>query len=298
MKACRFFLAFATCWILVSSARVRISVRKRASLSSKPLGVHDVGSGFSGNLIASIENGEHELVKKFIRPNDVVLEFGGRYGTTSCEIAKSLKNSGKLAVIEPDRSVWDVLSRNLHVHNCKASLVMGVLSDMTLFFTSENYATRTVVNPNVSEYYASSHKKQDSAKHNIVRWSFYEVQNLLGSSINTILLDCEGCLPHVLGEIKEPIENGQIQTILIEADMPKEGGRMKITDTDCQGECVDYDRFFDFLFANNFKEMDRFNDCDRSRSHIPEGEWCGSWIWHYAFQRITKVRRPTRKSEK
>ena len=282
------FLAFAACLTLVWQASQWSHVcMSTNALEPQPLGVHDAGARFSDGVIASIENGEHHLVKKFIRPTDVVIEFGGRYGTTSCEIAKSLKNSGKLAVIEPDRSIWDVLNRNLHVNNCKASVIMGVLSNATLLFTSEGYATRTIVNPNASSYYESSHKKHDSARHKIVRYSFAEVQNLLGSTINTILVDCEGCLPHVLGELKSPLENGQIRTILIEADMPKEGGRMKINNTDCQAECVDYDRFFDYLFSINYKEVDRFNDCDRSRSHIPEGEWCGSWIWHYAFQRTT-----------
>lgn len=294
-KRCRVLLAFVAwsillVWTVSGRTFASLHLLEPSPLSSKPLGVHDVGSRFlgmfSGDLIDSIENAEHQLVKRFIRPNDVVIEFGGRYGTTSCEIAKSLKNSGKLAVIEPDRSVWDLLSRNLHVNNCKASLVMGVLSHETLLFTSSGYATRTVVNPNVSEYYRRSHKKHPSAEHTIVRYSFAEVQKLLGSTINTILLDCEGCLPNVIGELKAPLENGSIRTILIEADMPKEGGRMKINNTDCQADCVDYDKFFDYLVSNNYKEMDRFNDCDRSRSHIPEGEWCGSWIWHYAFQRI------------
>ena len=121
------------------------------------------------------------------------------------KFAKSLKNSGKLAVIEPDRSAWDLLSRNLHVNNCKASLVMGVLSHEILLFTSSGYATRTVVNPNVSEYYRRSHKKHPSAERTIVRYSFAEVEKLLGSTINTILLDREGCLPNVIGELKAPI---------------------------------------------------------------------------------------------
>lgn len=127
----------------------------------KPLGIRDVGSDFSGELLVSIENAEHRLVQKFIQPGDVVLEFGGRFGTTSCEI----------------------------------------------------------------------------------------------------------------------------HTVIFEADMPKVGGRKNITGTDCRSECVDYDVFVDFLLSNDFRELASFNDCDLSRSGIPSGDWCGSWIWH-AFQRV------------
>jgi FkbM family methyltransferase len=252
----------------------------------KPLGIRDVGSDFSGELLVSIENAEHRLVQKFIQPGDVVLEFGGRFGTTSCEIAKRLNNSGKLAVVEPDFSVWDILRRNLKVNNCKAQLVLGTLSSVKLFFSAEAYATRTMVNPNSSEYYAISHENHVGKNHDVRQYSYAEVENLLQASINTILIDCEGCLSYMFEHIKGAVENKQIHTVIFEADMPKVGGRKNITGTDCRSECVDYDVFVDFLLSNDFRELASFNDCDLSRSGIPSGDWCGSWIWHYAFQRV------------
>jgi len=59
-----------------------------------------------------IERDEHELVQRFITSDDNVLELGGRFGTTSCEIAVMQNNTGRLIVVEPDKSVWTSLLYN------------------------------------------------------------------------------------------------------------------------------------------------------------------------------------------
>ena len=50
----------------------------------------------------------HLLVRKFINPSDTVMEFGGRYGTTTCAIAVQQNNSGALIAVEPDSKVWAI----------------------------------------------------------------------------------------------------------------------------------------------------------------------------------------------
>jgi len=42
--------------------------------------------------IASLETQEQELVRKYILPEDVVLELGARYGSVSCIINSKLSN--------------------------------------------------------------------------------------------------------------------------------------------------------------------------------------------------------------
>ena len=42
------------------------------------------------------------LVKEVISPTDNVMEFGGRYGTTTCGLAVQQNNSGALISVEPD----------------------------------------------------------------------------------------------------------------------------------------------------------------------------------------------------
>jgi len=105
---------------------------------------------------------------------------------------------------------------------------------------------------------------------------FADVESLIERPIDTLLLDCEGCVQHMMGELGPPIRRGQIRLILLEADMPK-GVR-----SDCQSDCMDYDIFFDFLEHHGYVRVDMFNDCNTTR--LGTQDWCGPWIWHYAFQ--------------
>ena len=50
----------------------------------------------------------HLLVREIIDPSDTVLEFGGRYGTTTCAVAVRQNNSGALIAVEPDPKVWAI----------------------------------------------------------------------------------------------------------------------------------------------------------------------------------------------
>ena len=54
----------------------------------------------------------HLLVREVIDPTDTVMEFGGRYGTTTCAVAAKQNNSGSLIAVEPDPSVWAIQEVN------------------------------------------------------------------------------------------------------------------------------------------------------------------------------------------
>ena len=60
----------------------------------------------------SVEWDMHLLVRKFINPTDTVMEFGGRYGTTTCAVADIQNNSGALIAVEPDPKVWAIQEVN------------------------------------------------------------------------------------------------------------------------------------------------------------------------------------------
>ena len=49
------------------------------------------------HALCGIEWDMHKLVREVIEPEDVVLEFGGRYGTTTCAIDSVQNNSGALS---------------------------------------------------------------------------------------------------------------------------------------------------------------------------------------------------------
>merc|ERR1719428_1310167 len=80
-----------------------------------------------------------------------------------------------------------------------------------------------------------------------------------------------------MDQISEPIKSGQIKLIIIEGDMP-------VGAKDCKKNCMDYEKFFGFLTENGFEMVDKFNDCDRKRTGAAEGQWCGTWIDHFAWR--------------
>merc|ERR1719326_1608699 len=97
---------------------------------------------------------------------------------------------------------------------------------------------------------------------------------------DTLLIDCEGCGQYMTNQIFPLVESGQVKLILLEADMPNKGG-------DCTGPtCMDYAKFFKGLEDRGMEQVDKFNDCDKTRlGKWAADAWCGSWIDHYAFKR-------------
>ena len=70
---------------------------------------------FNENFVkayCSVEWDMHLLVREFIHPTDIVMEFGGRYGTTTCAVAARQNNSGALIAVEPDPKVWAIQEVN------------------------------------------------------------------------------------------------------------------------------------------------------------------------------------------
>ena len=63
--------------------------------------------------------------RKWVPEDSGVMEFGARFGTTTCEIANKQGNTGKLVSFEPDGSVLADLENNLENNNCKATVPAG-----------------------------------------------------------------------------------------------------------------------------------------------------------------------------
>merc|ERR1711957_1134507 len=81
------------------------------------------GEGF----LCQIEFPEHVLVRDWIPNSAAVMEFGARYGTTTCELAKKVGNSGRVIAVEPAITAWNDLEANLLAHHCHAHVVRGVV---------------------------------------------------------------------------------------------------------------------------------------------------------------------------
>ena len=130
----------------------------------------------------NVEGDMHMIVNQVLDPEDVVMEVGGRYGTTTCSVATKQNNSGALIVVEPDPKVWAIHEFNKLTHNCASWSVFGVLGDkdMTVLANTSFYNIRT------------SHNNEDrGVKVRHFNWELVEKMTEL--TVDTVIMDCEGC---------------------------------------------------------------------------------------------------------
>jgi protein-L-isoaspartate O-methyltransferase len=78
-----------------------------------------------------VEWSEWMLVEAIIDHGSRVLEFGARYGTTSCILARATGNVGAVVSVEIDSNVWGSLRTNRDKHNCSFHIVEGGVGDGT-----------------------------------------------------------------------------------------------------------------------------------------------------------------------
>lgn len=175
----------------------------------------DFFNEFFNRAACFVEKETHLLVKQLINPKDVVLELGGRYGSTTCAVAVEQKNSGALIVVEPDPSVWSIHEFNKQTHNCASWSVFGVLGseDMMVLELSEanewlpgfTYNTKTSADTGANGV---------RVKH--ITWE--QVETVTGLKVDTVILDCEGCWIDVVKENLEKFRN--VKMIILENDHP------------------------------------------------------------------------------
>ncbi|KAH8053604.1 hypothetical protein JL722_9449 [Aureococcus anophagefferens] len=207
-------------------------------------------------FICEVELPEHFLVRKHLPRNATVLEFGGRFGTTTCQIAEVQGNSGRLAVVEPDEGVWAHLEANLRKNDCAATVVKGVVGSGGMKVMGRGYGGRVVPDA--------------AASHNAV--AYLDLERSAGFSFDTLLVDCEGCMRFMRDQLDPVIISGQIRQILLEEDMS------------CAFEerlCMDYEPWFAFLRQNGFRRAAEYNDCNGKLFHAKDsGKWCQSKLVH------------------
>lgn len=171
-----------------------------------------------------IEVPEHDALRRYLLRGDSVMEFGSRYGTTTCEIAHRIGNTGRLITVEVDSSVFGFLERNLLSHHCNAYIVHVPIGNNPVNVDSQNYASRGFID--------TSGRHQNAE--NKVFYSFTEIQKIL-FEVDVLLIDCEGCINQIFQgmdiELEDALKN--IHTIIIETDMGFKAA-------DCHRDCVDW----------------------------------------------------------
>ncbi len=142
------------------------------------------GKKINHNLI---EFPEQQLVNNHIKPDDVVLELGARYGTVSCAINKKLNNKLNQVSVEPDKRVWSALEENKENNECGFHIVKGFISDKKLSLTNLN---------DYIDGYAATYVIDDKSQYN--HYTLDEIQSMYNLEFNVLVADCEGYLGEFL----------------------------------------------------------------------------------------------------
>lgn len=87
---------------------------------------------FEGAGWCGMEWDQWVMASALLRHDDAVVEFGARWGTTSCMLARLTHNSGKVVSVEPDRNAHRALLQNRATHRCNFHAVLGTVSERPL----------------------------------------------------------------------------------------------------------------------------------------------------------------------
>jgi len=142
----------------------------------------------------TVEIVEQELVKKYVKPDDRVLELGARYGAVSITTNKILNDKKKHYVVEPDSKVWNALETNMKENNCDFNIIKGVIGEKRYKVCGSNYSTYTQEDPTST-------------------LQSYKIPDI---DFNTLIVDCEGYLETFYFENVEFFKT--LDKIILEAD--------------------------------------------------------------------------------
>ena len=152
------------------------------------------------------EREEQEQVFKYIEPNDIVLELGGRYGTVSAVINYKLKDKTNHVVVEPDEKIIPALTKNKELNNSKYHIIAKIISNTNKKKIDDGYGTHYIDNNSI-----------ENNTNNII--SYNEFKKLYPHEFNVIVADCEGCLGEFIKNMGDDFN--KINKVIFEADYPK-----------------------------------------------------------------------------
>jgi FkbM family methyltransferase len=152
---------------------------------------------------------EQRDAEQYIRPTDVVLELGARYGTVTSVINRKLQNKSFHVAVEPDSRVIDALRSNLarsSRSNDHAIIFEGVVSKNALSLENHDFWGGYGVNSTRTN---GNQRKLRNA-------TVQELEAHVGKQFSALVADCEGCLGSVLEE--NPTLYDSLNVLLFEAD--------------------------------------------------------------------------------
>jgi FkbM family methyltransferase len=148
------------------------------------------------------EKYEQYFVHKWLKPDDIVLELGGRYGVVACTIDSILANKKNHVVVEPDKSVINALKKNKKRFGAKFYICDKAISDKSLSFV---------------KYGIGSYTEESTNKLLTNNITFSYFMNKYKLNFNVLIADCEGCIILFLHELPSELFNN-LNMIIFEKD--------------------------------------------------------------------------------
>ena len=213
---------------------------------------------FTGSLPARLEIGrlakrarcstcgikwdEWIMVDALVDSRHKVIEFGARFGATSCRLARATQNSGYVVSIEPDTMVLDALLTNRDRHRCNFHVVSGTVNGAGMRVLPLAPAPAPALAPAPAPAPASGAPLADVGGAVVPNFNFSALERRIGGNFNAMLVDCEGCLPQV-------VATGlldQVDLVLIEEDAARHKLNL---------EGINYKLWRQHLFRSGFKNV-------------------------------------------
>ena len=157
------------------------------------------------------------MVDALLPSNATVMEFGARYGTTSCKLARATANSGHVVSVEPDWRVLPALLTNLQRHQCSVAVVNGTVTKSAHRFIRERKGTSGYAMRTRAALPGDANRPAGPGLLGVTlaNMDFKALEARMGRTFDTVLIDCEGCI----GDIDERLL-WQARLLILEEDMP------------------------------------------------------------------------------
>ena len=181
----------------------------------------------NGNVVShkELEVEEQEIASKYIKKDDKVLELGARYGTVSAIILDKIADTKNSVIVDPDTNITQALTNNLNKGGYEdARIFVGTMgSHKKKIHSNDSYATYT--------------ESCEGDECNIENMTYDNLQRKYDITFNTIVADCEGCLPELIDHIEDM---DPIKKIIFETD---------------RAGNVDYNKLYTKLNERGFKNV-------------------------------------------
>jgi FkbM family methyltransferase len=200
-------LWFFSFFILFTRYIMSFSIKKRGTTPTKyvlktPLDYIHAKLLFKNGSLKD-ELVEQTLAVKYIKPTDIVLEFGGNIGRNSCVIASILNDSKNLTVFETDPINAKDLEENKVINNLHFNIIPKALSKDKLIqkgWDSKPWSEDVIPN----------------GWSRIQSMTFEEFKTQFPEKYNVLVCDCEGAMYYIFRDYPEILDN--VRLIIMEND--------------------------------------------------------------------------------